>query len=78
MSATTTDTTNNATTTWPLQTVQQQRIVNTEARTRSRRALNIVVGSQHNTATGIQWINGKQYYVIVTVVCVRTSFWARR
>lgn len=36
---------------------------NTEARTRSRRALAETREANTNTATGIQWINGKQYYV---------------
>ncbi|MDU2075346.1 MAG: glycoside hydrolase family 70 protein, partial [Streptococcus salivarius] len=35
----------------------------TEARTRSRRALAETREANTNTATGIQWINGKQYYV---------------
>ena len=36
---------------------------NTEARTRSRRALAETREAHTNTSTGIQWINGKQYYV---------------
>ena len=35
----------------------------TEARTRSRRDLAETREANTNTATGIQWINGKQYYV---------------
>ena len=35
----------------------------TETRTRSRRALAETREANTNTATGIQWINGKQYYV---------------
>ena len=36
---------------------------NTEAHTRSRRALVETREANTNTSTGIQWINGKQYYV---------------
>ena len=62
MSATTTDTTNN-TTTATTDRAATTDTANTEARTRSRRALAETREANTNTATGIQWINGKQYYV---------------
>ncbi len=44
--------------------MQQQRIRQIqETRTRSRRALAETREANTNTSTGIQWINGKQYYV---------------
>ena len=63
-SATTTDT-NNATTTATTDRAATTDTANTEARTRSRRALAETREANTNTATatGIQWINGKQYYV---------------
>ena len=68
-SATTTDTnTNAAVTGTDRATATTDRsattdTANTEARTRSRRALAETREANTNTATGIQWINGKQYYV---------------
>ena len=59
-SATTTDTNTNTATTDRAATTDT---TNTEARTRSRRALAETREANTNTATGIQWINGKQYYV---------------
>ena len=61
-SATTTDT-NNATATATTDRAATTDTANTEARTRSRRALAETREANTNTATGIQWINGKQYYV---------------
>lgn len=61
-SATTTDT-NNATATASTDRAATTDTANTEARTRSRRALAETREANTNTATGIQWINGKQYYV---------------
>ena len=61
-SATTTDTTNN-TTTATTDRAATTDTANTEARTRSRRALAETREANTNTSTGIQWINGKQYYV---------------
>ena len=60
--ATTTDTTNN-TTTATTDRAATTDTANTEARTRSRRALAETREANTNTSTGIQWINGKQYYV---------------
>ena len=68
-SATTTDTnTNAAVTGTDRATATTDRVAttdtaSTEARTRSRRALAETREANTNTATGIQWINGKQYYV---------------
>ena len=59
-SATTTDANTNAATTDRAATTDT---ANTEARTRSVRALAETREANTNTATGIQWINGKQYYV---------------
>ena len=61
-SATTTDTTNN-TTTATTDRAATTDTENTEAHTRSRRALVETREANTNTSTGIQWINGKQYYV---------------
>ena len=60
--ATTTDTTNN-TTTATTDRAATTDTENTEAHTRSRRALVETREANTNTSTGIQWINGKQYYV---------------
>ena len=68
-SATTTDTnTNAAVTGTDRATATTDRAAttdtaNTEARTRSRRDLAETREANTNTSTGIQWINGKQYYV---------------
>lgn len=59
-SATTTDANTNAATTDRAATTDT---ANTEAHTRSRRALAETREANTNTSTGIQWINGKQYYV---------------
>ena len=59
---TTTDTTNN-TTTATTDRAATTDTASTEARTRSRRDLAETREANTNTATGIQWINGKQYYV---------------
>ena len=61
-SSTPTDT-NNATATATTDRAATTDTANTEARTRSRRALAETREANTNTATGIQWINGKQYYV---------------
>lgn len=61
-SATTTDT-NNTTATATTDRAATTDTANTEARTRSRRALAETREANTNTATGIQWIKGKQYYV---------------
>ena len=65
-SATTTDTTTDTTDDTATATTDRAATTdtaNTEARTRSRRALAETREANTNTATGIQWINGKQYYV---------------
>ena len=59
-SATTTDANTNAATTDRAATTDT---ANTEAHTRSRRAFAETREANTNTSTGIQWINGKQYYV---------------
>ena len=61
-SATPTDT-NNATATATTDRAATTDTANTEARTRSRRDLAETREANTNTSTGIQWINGKQYYV---------------
>ena len=61
-SATPTDT-NNATATATTDRAATTDTANTEARTPSRRDLAETREANTNTSTGIQWINGKQYYV---------------